>query len=466
MDSLYEKLVKNGQSDFYPYHMPGHKRQPTGTALDGVLPLDITEIDSFDNLHQAEGIIAKAQEKAAELFHSGETFYLVNGSTCGILSALSAATCPGEHILMARNCHKSAYHGIYLRNLKVSYLYPECDEYGIARGIRAAQVREALERDDSIHTVMITSPTYEGRVSEVREIAELVHERNGILIVDEAHGAHFGFHPGWPENSNQAGADLVIQSVHKTLPSMTQTALLHVNGQRVDRERLKRFLRIYQTSSPSYVLMASIEQAVRGIEENGKREYDIFLRRWNAMLQELDSCEKIETVATDDPGKLVLSVKNTDLTGREFYDCLRNSYHLQLEMCAPQYVLAMFTASDTEEGFRRMTEAVLEIDRKINKRKAKAPVFVPEEKKEASVTLTRAWDSATELIPVPESAGRKAGEFISLYPPGIPILVPGEEIFSSDVRYLESLGKADFPVQGVVTKGKRRYLSVIKTEME
>ncbi len=195
MEHLFEELRKHSESDIYPYHMPGHKRRPFGMLPGELSRIDITEIDGFDNLHQPEGILDGLQREAAGLYGAEESFYLVNGSTCGILSAVSCALPEGGHILMARNCHRSAYHGIYLRGLRATYLYPPyLEEYGIYDALEPEEVRRALEREPDIGAVLVVSPTYEGRISDIRAIADIVHERGIPLIVDEAHGAHLA----WP----------------------------------------------------------------------------------------------------------------------------------------------------------------------------------------------------------------------------------------------------------------------------
>ena len=261
--TLYEKLKMYGQSDYYGFHMPGHKRNPNLPGDRIPYQIDITEIHGFDDLHHAEGILKEAQENAAAWFHAEETHFLINGSTSGILSAILGTTHRGDTILVARNCHKSVYHAIDMNELNPVYLYPAFDsEAQLNTEISAEDVRTALEKNPKIRAVVIVSPTYDGVVSDVEAIAEAVHEKGIPIIVDEAHGAHFGFHPYFPENSNTKGADLVIHSLHKTLPSLTQTALLHVNGDLVDRRKVKKYLDMLQTSSPSYVLMASIDACV------------------------------------------------------------------------------------------------------------------------------------------------------------------------------------------------------------
>jgi len=258
LEDLYSKLMAYGNSDVYPFHMPGHKRNK---KFDEFYKMDITEIEGFDNLHHPESIILEAEQRAAHLFGAEETFFLVNGSTSGILAAISSISKEGSTVLVARNSHKSVYHGIYLNNLKVTYLIPDViEEFDINGGIDPEEVRICMEHNKEIAGVIITSPTYDGVVSDIRKIADIVHEYGIPLIVDEAHGAHFPLWDEAPESAISCGADMVIHSLHKTLPSLTQTALLHVNGNIVDRDKIRRFLGIYQSSSPSYVLMASIDR--------------------------------------------------------------------------------------------------------------------------------------------------------------------------------------------------------------
>ncbi len=215
MGTLYDSLREYSASDYYGFHMPGHKR--VFKPAEGIpYELDITEIEGFDDLHHAKGILKKAQERAARVFGAQETHFLVNGSTAGILSALLGTTDRGDMVLAARNCHKSVYHALDMQGLTPVYLYPEFDtDAGLNAGITAEDVEEALKMHPQIRAVVIVSPTYDGVVSDVARIAEIVHAYGIPLIVDEAHGAHFGFHPYFPENANTRGADVVIHSIHK-----------------------------------------------------------------------------------------------------------------------------------------------------------------------------------------------------------------------------------------------------------
>ena len=457
MEHLLEKLTQYSESGIYPCHMPGHKRNAWGELPSQLYRLDITEIDGFDNLHQPEGILKELQGQAAAFCGAEESFYLVNGSTGGILSAVSAALPAGGHILMARNCHKSAYHAAYLRNLRTSYLYPKMlADYDVFDAVSPGQVEEALDKEPDIQAVLLVSPTYEGRISDIRHISEIVHARGIPLIVDEAHGAHLGWSDAVHENSCRQGADLVIQSVHKTLPALTQTALLHVNGTIVDRERLRRFLHIYQSSSPSYLLMASIDNALQYMKRDGKEVLDIFRSRYAAMCERLGSCKALRFLPTDqrqDIGKLVISVKNTAITGRQLYDILLKRYRIQTEMVAETFVLAMFTLNDGQEGYDRMIAALLEIDSELLQAGWDRTVSVEEEPEimppVCEMTLTEAWDSPQEEVRLDQSLGRAVGEFVNLYPPGVPLLVPGERMSEELSRRIHAWISKGMDVQGV-----------------
>lgn len=475
-------LKEYGQSDYYPLHMPGHKRRAHGQLPEEIVQMDLTEIDGFDNLHQAEGILKELQEHAARMYGADETFYLVNGSTGGILSAVSTAVKEGGHILIARNCHKSVYHACYLRNLKISYLYPQVmQDYDICEPITCEQVEDALAWETDVDAVLLVSPTYEGRIADIESIAKVVHARGIPLIVDEAHGAHLGFAEGFAQNSCRNGADLVIHSVHKTLPALTQTALLHVNGTVIDRNQLKRFLHIYQSSSPSYVLMAGIDNALRQVEQNGKELFGAFIHNWNKMCQRLSAMNNLsilEPGEKQDIGKLLVSVKKTGLSGQQLYDMLLEEYHLQLEMAAASYVLAMFTVGDTKEGYERMTQALLEIDARLAKAPpdARLPQAQPEPDAEAKQALPaavtkrigipfcKAWDMEAEYCPLSLCQGRLAGEFINLYPPGTPMAVPGESIDDALICQIRDCLQKGLSVQGVKQIDGEIYLPVLRSQ--
>lgn len=469
MEHLYEKLSAYGEGDIYPYHMPGHKRQGWGRLPGEWYKTDITEIDGFDNLHQAEGILRELQEAASRLYGAEESYYLVNGSTCGILAAVSCAVSFGGHILMSRNCHKSAYHAVYLRRLKPHYLYPDyLEQFGILEAVTPEQVRRGLDEAPEAEAVLVVSPTYEGRIADLSGIARVVHERGIPLIVDEAHGAHLGMAEGFPGNACQAGADLVIHSVHKTLPALTQTALLHVNGNLADRDRLRRFLHIYQTSSPSYPLMASIDNALEFVRLHGEKAFGQFRSLYGEMMERLSGCRYFRFLqggsGRQDIGKLLISVRRTTFTGKQLYDRLLREYHLQTEMAGRDFVLAMFTINDKKEAYERMTEALLDMEKRMEadnpegEKSGSSPFrFFPGER---SIPLAEAWEREAENVALEESAGRYAAEFVNLYPPGVPILVPGEQITREFCREIRENLKNGLTVQGIVQEGSGERLLI------
>lgn len=475
---LFESLEEYSKEDFYPFHMPGHKRNPESGPLGQMYRLDITEIDGFDNLHQPETIIKAAQERGARLYHSEDTYFLVNGSTAGILSAVSAAAGWGKKLIIARNCHKAVYHAAFLNHMELYYVYPQkVDGYEIAGAVLAEDIehtiKEILDREDEegaggIAGVVITSPTYDGVVSDVKKISEMVHSYGILLIVDQAHGAHFGFHPAYPENAVKEGADLVIHSLHKTLPAPTQTALLHRNGKLADRDLLEKYLRIYQSSSPSYLLMAGIDEAVAIVQKEGARRLEELLSFRSWFLKEMQECRWIRICPFTEPGKLVISVDKCLITGQMLYDILRQRYHLQMEMASGSYVLAVLSMMDQKEGFERLLRALREIDREIQHKFANAaPDWQKKDRctrRELSLDSTKLrleiklniWEAYTvpwEELELTQAAGRISAGFINLYPPGIPLAAPGEVFNEQVVRMISDYTDCGYPVQGI--NGKR-----------
>lgn len=480
MSIIYDSLIEYSKSDAYPFHMPGHKRRLQGDMLDRISQIDITEIDGFDNLHDAEGIIQEAQIRAAKLYGAEESFFLINGSTCGILSAIAACVPNGGWLMMGRNCHKSVYHAALIGELKTIYLYPEIkDGFSFCDGLHLGEVKNKVDEfykahpTEKIGAVIITSPTYEGILSEVQDIAKFLHEKGIPLIVDEAHGAHLGLAEQVPPNSCSLGADLVIHSLHKTLPAMTQTALLHVNGVLVDRQRLRRYLSIYQTSSPSYVLMASIDRALTMMAENGEDYFKLFLQQKQKLVEALQVCRRIQIYQGEDadPCKLVLSAKGSTWTGKVLYDKLRLEYGLQMEMAAGDYVVAILTVMDSEEGFSRIREAVLKLDGELDEEmnciyagenSAKESEKGRERKvffaTEAEYTIAEALELPHQSIPYTKAGSRVSADFVYVYPPGSPILAPGERITNQHVNILQKIQEQNLDLKGV----KNNQLEVLR----
>lgn len=451
---LLEQLQAHDKTDLYPFHMPGHKRHME-LPMDAY-HLDITEIDGFDNLHHAQGILREEQQRLADYVGVKRSFFLVNGSTCGILAAISAAAPRGRRILLARNSHKAAYHAVDLRGLEAHYCYPAISDFDIQGAVSPDVIAWALETDPLIRAVYITSPTYDGVVSDIASIARIVHSYGLPLIVDEAHGAHFGLHPACPRSATDCGADVVIQSVHKTLPAFTQSAVLHVCSDRVPEAELERFLGIYESSSPSYLLMAGMSRLVPFLQENGERLFaalDENLSRFYERSRRLQCLHVIqeEDFSDDcafarDRSKILISTRGCNIDGKQLYDRLLSEYHLQMEMCSGEYVTALCSLMDTAEGFERLAQALEEIDARLQPANGAARSFVARmyREKEQVCPIADAMDAGIrERVDWDAAVGRVSGEYVYLYPPGIPILVPGERIdaaFAADMRELLARG--------------------------
>lgn len=475
-DLLLERLIAYNAGNHYPFHMPGHKRK--GSFPDPYM-IDITEIDGFDNLHHADGILKQSMEWAASVYHADRTFYLINGSSCGILASICATTRPGGRILLCRNAHKSAYYGVILNQLKTEYCYPQyISEMGIQGGILPADVEKILDEHTDTEAVFIVSPTYDGVVSDIRAIAKVVHQRNIPLIVDEAHGAHFPFYSSFPQPALACGADIAVQSLHKTLSSFTQTSVLHVREGYVDIKKLERYLAMFQSSSPSYVLMAGIESCIFDMVESGQERIAAFYDRLQKIRQQLAKMKYLKLLDHEwkarqgifdlDESKIVISTAGCCnrtgelLSGELLGNMLRDDYQLEMEMCSAYTVTAITTWQDTAADLQRLTDALLAIDSRLAP--AQGLSGVEQEwavKQRVSLfSMAEASQMAARRCLLDECEDLVSAEFIYLYPPGIPIIAPGEQVTSDVIRQVNYYKMLGLPVQGMEDK-ECRYLRVI-----
>lgn len=474
MTALYDEFKNYSGNDLYPCHMPGHKRHAFGVMSEEYASIDFTEVDSLDDLHDPEGIILESEKNAAQTLGADASYFLINGSTAGILAAVSASVKKGGKLLMARGSHKSAYNAAYLRGLRTAYIYTKGpDEDGIFDAVTADDVKKALDENPDAGAVFIVSPTYEGRMSDIASIAKEVHSKNIPLIVDEAHGAHLSFTKGCASDAIRCGADIVIQSIHKTLPAPTQTAVLSVKGNLADKDGIRRFLSIYQSSSPSYPLMSMIDGCIRYMSENSEKLVQNLHDNFENLLKRLEVCDKLicgpKTAelrsGKADYGKLVISARNTCISGKEIADILRDRYRIETEMAAPGFVLAMFTVCDEPEGYDKVAGALTDLNTRLERygllaQDGEKPVDIstPLPKPVIRMSLSDAIDGDTEEIAFSESAGRISSSMVCLYPPGTPILAPGEEITPEHVKYIDNCLKAGFNVKGI----ERSDIKVVK----
>lgn len=494
-ETLHEKLMAYSDSDYYPFHMPGHKRNKEQFEEGESKPpylYDITEIDGFDNLHHPQEIIRERQEQVSVFYGSEKSYFLVNGSTCGILAAISAASERKSKIILARNSHKAAYNALFINNMEAEYIYPDyMEEYGIYGGMSANEVERALKQSevDKIGAVFITSPTYEGVVSDVKAIADVVHRYGIPLIVDEAHGAHFGMYGYFPMTALHCGADIVIQSLHKTLPSLTQTAILHVSkSSMIDTASIERYLAIYQSSSPSYVLMDSMDRCMSLLMNQRKELFELYAGRLQIIRKKFQNFKFFKlfyqkenySIYDYDKSKIVILVDKRYYSGKKLYDRLLEKYHLQMEMAAENYVIAMTSVYDTEEGFLRLMNALEETERELrigikyreiyadgtavgsvetypeNTHSAQAYKINLSEKAVVCRKIKDATLENYDMINLSAAKGRISQEFIYAYPPGVPILAPGEIISENVIRLVERYLAAGLNVQGMQDESCKR----------
>lgn len=419
--SKLRKKLKNLKT--IPMHMPGHKRNiERFSGLGEAAGIDITEIDGFDNLHVPSGILKESMKNASELFKSENSIYLVNGSTCGILSAICALIGDGDKVIMDRTSHKSVYNAIELSGAVPVYIKASCHEkYGLGTGLTPDEVKTALVNNPDAKLIIITSPSYEGVISDIEGICNVAKAYGVPVMVDAAHGAHLGFYK-FPKSAVSGGADIVIESLHKTLPSLTQTAILHVKDKYYNPVR--DMLSVFETSSPSYVLMSSIDECMDIISDESVFScwYDILtkFREDTKALKNLKILEKDDGFFDYDPSKIVIMTNNPGLLFTKLQE-----HNIEPEMASTSYIICMTGAGDTAKTLDTLRDALFEIDAFFSPVfKAQSSYSVPKR-----VLLPKsARRKPSSYVSIQNALGQVAAEYIWAYPPGVPLVVPGEVI--------------------------------------
>lgn len=463
--TMFEYIKKYCEKSVIPLHMPGHKRNVS--VLPNLQKLgasyDMTEIFGMDDLHNPEGIIKAAQQRCARLWHSKHSYMLINGSTCGILAAINAYA-SGKSVVIARNCHKSVYHAAELCKTKTSYIYPQILNSGIFASVTPESVEKAILLSKPA-MVIITSPTYEGVISDIKSISEICRKYNVLLMVDEAHGAHLDLSEHFTGGAVLNGADIVIQSLHKTLAGLTQTAAAHLNGKIDNFEAFEHSLDIFETSSPSYLLMSSIDECVSFLLKD-KSKFDLWysnLSYFYKETRELKSLKLIERkkpeVFKEDITKIVVSTAKTNITGTELAKILRNKYNIETEMAAANHIIAYTGIFESSENLMALAKALCSIDSLLpvsNNFSGESSCTYPHKELE----IYEAINFDQEVISLGEASGRISGEYLWAYPPGIPYITPGEKIDSALISEIKKLKNAHINLIG---KGlDNNLISVIK----
>ncbi len=417
-DSLLKKLTEYSKT-MIPFHMPGHKRQ----FLNSLIPyeIDITEIDGFDNLHELTGVLKDTADLAKSIYASYESYPLVNGSTCGVLAGIYALTRENKNILIARNCHRSVYNAVEILDLFPYYVQPEMYECGIWGKVTAKSVEEKIKKHD-IGTVVITSPTYDGVISDVSAIYNVCKKYGAYLFIDCAHGAHiFSLHKE---------CDICVVSLHKTLPSLTQTAVLNVFSKRVDVSRIKHGLSIFETSSPSYILLASIDECLRFVRDNPDA-FGEFSENLRSFYKEAEKLSNLKVTHFDDLGKIIVFADDT----QKLKQLLKNK-KIEVEMVSDSYILLIATVCDTKNSLDALLDALFVIDKKMcgAYSEEKKDFFLPS----AVMKISDALFENGEFIEVCDCEGKISLEYVWAYPPGAPVLVPGDKLSKEVIQYLKT----------------------------
>lgn len=412
---LHDELEKLNK---YPFHMPGHKRNKNYNIIGS--EIDITEIDDFDNLHSPNGLIKDIEDRLSFLYESEHSFMLVNGSTVGILASIFSLTKKNDKIIIARNCHKSVYNACFLQELNVVYAEPEFDNVnGYYLAISQKTVDKITAANPDAKAIVITSPTYEGNISNINS--------NIPLIIDCAHGAHLGFgnFPAYPK------ADIVISSLHKTLPALTQTAVINVYNKKFT-DKIKLYLDMLETSSPSYVLMNSVSRCIEFLEHS-ETDFDKYTKLLDNFYK--TGLSNLEFVIGDDKGKIVVSTAKTNINGNTLAKKLREKYNIECEMASMNYIILMTSVCDTDNAFKRLSDALTAIDSTLQRKCAKT---VPKIK--IPCTACKASEIRNQRKTALENAENLiSAEYVYAYPPDIPIIAKGEIISKDFINSVKNM---------------------------
>lgn len=479
-NTIQDFLVQHALKHTASFHMPGHK----GSALyrefgyheflENIMDCDVTEIPGADNLFQAEGILEDLQERYAKLYEVKKSYLLINGTSGGLIASVLATVEKGRKLIMARNCHKSVFNALTLGDIEPVYAYPELMEaYGISGQILPEEIDQLLCDNKDADAVLLPSPNYYGICSDIEAIAKVVHKHNKVLIVDQAHGAHlklfrkYGI-DGLPKSAEESGADIIVNSIHKTLASFTQSAVLNLNSDRVDEDILADKLQCIESTSPSYLLMASLGINASILEESGKE----LMERW------MDNIQYFYKEASKNPNllcfqqseqldftKINFSLKDLDLSGSDLEEILNNTYDVFIELYTGDYIMCMTGIGNSRAHYTQLLrglEGIVEkslheknlqentsaqIMNQASQRKA-TPPFLSRRGELFPIPKKRVW------VPLDDAVGKICAGSLIPYPPGIPLVCPGEKIDATIVSYMKQLREKGEKVIGINGLGK------------
>ncbi len=447
------------------FHVPGHKHGvglPNLTRIWGktIFEHDLTIMPDLDSIYKPHGIIAEAQRLAAEAFLAEHAFFMVNGTTSAIQGMLMAALRPGDKVIVPRNVHKSVVSGLILSGAEPIYVQPPVDDYlGVVMGMTADGVRQALRQHPETKAIFTINTTYYGMAPELKQIVDLAHAHNIPVLVDEAHGAHLAFHPHLPLSAMQAGADAAASSTHKMAGSLTQSSMLLIQGPYLDPLAVKSTLNLTQTTSPSYPLLASLDAARQRMYFHGEELLTEAINLANWARHEINqNIPGLYVYGNDlvgqpgcpdyDPTKLVINVRALGVSGFEVEKILRQGFHIQVELSDLYNVLCVITIGDTKESVRALVEALRQIATRFQPRDVREEKIVLPPIPALAYSPREAFYSETRKMPLEQAAGKIVAEMLMAYPPGIPLIAPGEILTQEIIDYVQRIKKEDAHIYG------------------
>ena len=466
---LFDAMVNLAESRKVSFHTPGHKsgkgistrfRKFVGPRI---FSIDLTTLDEVDSLQNPTGVIKEAQELAAKSAGADRSYFLVNGTTVGNHAMVAATTGPGDRVLIARNCHRSVLTGLIMSGASPVFFQPDFDrDLKLTLNVTFDTARTAIDANPGARALLITSPNYYGLCADIEKIISYAHEKGLMVFVDEAHGPHLKFNPKLPVCALEAGADMCVQSTHKIVGGMTQASMLHVRAGRVNIEDVTNTLKLLQTTSPSYILMASLDLARMQMATEGKKLLNRTIKLAEDARAEINNIPGIVCFTKDqakqantadmDVTKLTISVSDLGLSGYHVSQILNIRFGIQVEMADPFHVLVIVSIGDRQDDLNRLVEALRMISAETGLQGALLPldkVHPPVLNNRVVMTPREAFYSDSELVNVNDSAGRVSTEIVTVYPPGIPLLVPGEEISQEALTYLRNMAGLGAIIDGL-----------------
>jgi len=460
---LLNALIKSAQKPHSAFYAPGHKRgqgsSPKILELLGksVFAADLPELPELDNLFAPDGVIESAQKLASDTFGAEKTWFLINGSTCGIVAAILAVCGEGDKIILPRNIHQSAIAGLILSGAIPIFVNPEYDsKEGLAYNVSFNAVKQALTNHPDTKAVMMLHPTYQGVCSDLKAIADLAHEYNIPLLVDEAHGAHFAFHDLLPPAALSLGADLTVQSTHKVLSAMTQASMLHIQGDRICHQRISKALQLLESTSPSYLLLASLDAARHQMATQGKELMDRTIRLATKAIAQIAEIPYLSVLKPDSkPGchhvditRLTINVSQLGMTGFEADEILHEQLGVTCELPTLQHLTFIISLGYTPEDIQNLIHSCEKLSHTCGQALCPRLPHLRGRTATPPVSPRQAYFAPTETIPINQASDRICGELICPYPPGIPLLMPGEAITTEAIEYLQQVILAGGTITG------------------